>query len=85
MNTCQRDIVTERTLQRVCGEFFEMPGLRLTRQQAQRLWGMQEDLCTEVLELLVEAKFLTRTGGSYSRLGDGRFAIPHLSSSEAAA
>ena len=28
---------------RVRGEFLEMPGLRLTRAQAQRLWGLDEE------------------------------------------
>ena len=48
-------------LQRVRGEYLEMPGLRLTEGQARRLWGMEPALCQAVLEVLVDAGFLTRT------------------------
>jgi hypothetical protein len=55
-------------LQRVYGEFVEMPGLRLTCQQAQRLWGVDEQTCRGLLDLLVEARFLFRSrDGAYSR------------------
>ncbi len=46
---------------RVRGEFLEMPGLRLTAQQAQRLWRMDEHACDAVLGALVDSRFLTRT------------------------
>ena len=59
-------------LQRVYSEFLEMPGLRLTCQQAQRLWGLDQETCLELLEFLVDAKFLCRPGhGMYTRLTDG--------------
>ena len=32
-------------LRRVRGEFFEMPGLGLTVDQAQRLWGLERNTC----------------------------------------
>jgi hypothetical protein len=52
-----------------------MPGLRLTCQQAQRLWGLDESACLQLLEFLVDAKFLCRPGhGMYSRLTDGHAA-----------
>ena len=35
----ERDDVLHRTLERLRGEFLEMPGLRLTVRQAQRLCG----------------------------------------------
>ena len=72
-------------LQRVHGEFLEMPGLRLTCQQAQRLWGLDERTCLRLLEFLVEAKFLCRTGhGMYARLtdGDGASARPRMAKAE---
>jgi hypothetical protein len=60
-------------LQRVCSEFLEMPGLRLTFPQAQRLWGLDERTCRQVLDSLVEAKFLWRQApGTYARLTDGQ-------------
>jgi hypothetical protein len=68
--------MNEVLLQRICGEFLEMPGLRLTSQQAQRLWGLDERTCRELLGFLVEAKFLGRTPqGAYVRLTGG-FAKP---------
>ena len=64
--------VDDRLLQRVCGEFLEMPGLRLTCKQAQRLWGLDEPTCRELLEYLVDAEFLRPSGpGMYARTSDG--------------
>jgi len=48
-------------LQRIQGEFSEMPGLRLTAAQAQRLWGLERGVCDELLGALVDAKFLSQT------------------------
>jgi hypothetical protein len=73
----RRSLVDDALLQRVCGEFLEMPGLRLTSQQAQRLWGLDESACVELLEFLVDAKFLCRPGqGVYMRLTDGHAGSP---------
>ena len=66
----------EEMLRRICGEYLEMPGLRLTHKQAQRLWALDEQTCTQLLEFLVEAKFLCRTGvGGYARFTDGTVAF----------
>lgn len=48
-------------LQRIQGEFSEMPGLRLTVAQAQRLWGLERAVCDELLGALVDARFLSQT------------------------
>ena len=48
-------------LQRIQGEYSEMPGLRLTAAQAQRLWGLERAVCDELLGALVNAKFLSQT------------------------
>ena len=48
-------------VRRVRGEFLEMPGLRLTMQQARRLWRLDETVCDAVLATLVDAHFLART------------------------
>ena len=62
----------EALLERVYSEFLEMPGLRLTCQQAQRFWGLDAPTCSQLLEFLVDAKFLCRPGhGMYTRLTDG--------------
>ncbi len=60
-------------LRRMWAEFMEMPGLGLTRSQAQRLWGMDERTCEELLENLVGLEFLARgPDGRYRRLTEGR-------------
>lgn len=72
-----RDQFTDVVLQRVYGEFLEMPGLRLTPGQAQRLWGLDEQTCLQLLEFLVDAKFLSRSAqGAYSRCTDGPPSLP---------
>jgi hypothetical protein len=48
-------------VRRVRGEFLEMPGLRLTPQQAKRLWRLDEAACEKVLGALVQDRFLART------------------------
>jgi hypothetical protein len=48
-------------VRRVRGEFLEMPGLRLTAEQARRLWRLDETACEAVLGALVDARFLART------------------------
>ncbi len=59
----------EDVLQRIQGEYLEMPGLRLTTAQAQRLWGLERDVCETLLAALVDNKFLCRTR-------DGAFVRP---------
>src|SRR3954454_13959764 len=66
-------------LQRIYGEFSEMPGLHLTCKQAQRLWGLDEQTCKELLDSLVDAKYLCRRRhGSYTRMYDGPMPRPQL-------
>jgi hypothetical protein len=62
-----------RLLRRIWAEFMEMPGLRLTFLQAQRLWGVDARTCKDLLENLVGLGFLTRgSDGRYRRLTEGR-------------
>ena len=62
-------------LRRVQGEYIEMPGLRLTTAQAQRLWGLDRTACDTLLRALVDAKFLFRTrDGAFVRTDQGRAA-----------
>ena len=48
-------------LNRVAGEYNEMPGMCVTRPQAQRLWGLDSTTCELVLTTLVERGFVRRT------------------------
>ena len=53
---------------RVRGEFLEMPGLRLTPQQASRLWSVDRATSEWVLDRLTTTGFLARTReGAYLR------------------
>jgi hypothetical protein len=66
------DDARQALVRRVRSEFIEMPGLRLTQSQAQRLWGLDEATCLELLSLLVDEKFLChKAHGMYVRLTDG--------------
>jgi hypothetical protein len=56
-------------LVRARGEFSEMPGLRLTEPQAQRLWGLDAAACRALLRDLVDSQFLFRTrDGAFMRV-----------------
>jgi hypothetical protein len=62
----------DNVLQRIQGEFAEMPGLRLTPAQAQRLWGLDRKVCDQLLEALVQANFLSQTrDGSFIKTDGG--------------
>jgi hypothetical protein len=50
-------------VERVRGEFIEMPGLQLTMAQAARLWGLDITACRNVVDVLVESAFLRWTDG----------------------
>jgi hypothetical protein len=55
----------------VRSEYEEMPGLKLTAFQAQRLWGIDDSTCGVVLGTLVEQQFLSHTAsGTYIRRSD---------------
>lgn len=43
----------EQLVQRVLAEFHEMPCLRLTPQQAQRLFGLREDVAARIIHALI--------------------------------
>ena len=66
LKTCAEDALVRR----VCGEYREMPGMRLTVDQAMRLWMLDRPTCADVLNSLVEAHFLERDRS-------GRFARAH--------
>jgi hypothetical protein len=56
-------------LTRLRGEYLEMPGLQLTREQVQRLCGLERTVCERVLHALVDTRFLyLKANGTYARL-----------------
>ena len=48
-------------LRLVRAEYLEDPGLRLTKAQIQRLWGLDAPTCDALIHKLVESRFLRRT------------------------
>jgi hypothetical protein len=69
MNT----FLDHRVLDRIRAEYLEMPGMKLTLEQVQRLCGIEQSMCKAVLDSLVEALFLClRPDGTYVRLTEGR-------------
>jgi hypothetical protein len=63
-------MISEDLIRRVRGEFYEMPGLRLTFAQACRLWQLDAPTCEAVLAKLVSERMLHRSS-------DGRYlALP---------
>jgi hypothetical protein len=61
----------QEAFERIRAEFLEMPGMRLTPEQVERLSGVDRAVCKCVLDDLVRAKFLGMLpNGSYGRLSD---------------
>lgn len=55
------DVAVADVLRRIRAEFIEMPGLKLTVTQAQRLWALDRSTCEQLIDSLAAAGFLTRT------------------------
>lgn len=71
------DYSRQALVRRVVGEFQEMPCLRLSAPQAQRLFGLRADICMRVLAGLV-------AGGTLSHDALGRYHLNDSSSWPAA-
>jgi hypothetical protein len=57
---------------RVLAEFHEMPGMTLTRRQASKFFGLEENVCGLVLDMLVDASYLRETVAGRITASDGR-------------
>jgi hypothetical protein len=67
----------EDVLNRLRAEFVEMPGLRLTSEQVQRLCGIEPTICRLVLASLVGERFLSlNSDGRYARFTDEAYRPP---------
>jgi hypothetical protein len=63
--------VHQQALERVRAEYLEMPGMRLTARQVQRLCGVEAADCLSALDALVARKFLcVNRDGTYARSAD---------------
>src|SRR6202008_2028807 len=66
---CQEITMTvpQDIVERVRSEYLEMPGMRLTPRQLQRLCGIGPSVCDAVLESMVASRFLTvKPDGTYA-------------------
>ena len=52
----------EDWLQIIRSEYAEMPGLHLSKRQAERLWGLDSECAQALLDTLESARYLKRTG-----------------------
>ena len=58
----------EDWLRIIRAEYLDLPGMHLTRPQVQRLWNLDIQTCTAVIEALEAEHFLRRTErGGYVR------------------
>ena len=57
---------------RICAEYHEMPGLRLTVFQAARLFNLEVTQCALLLDALVENGMLWTNGREFLGLNGGR-------------
>ena len=55
---------------RVLAEFREMPGMALTPRQASKLFGLEQEVCRLVLDMLVDAAYLRETVAGQITLGE---------------
>ena len=58
-------------LSRMRGEFRAMPGLRLSLEQAMRLWSLDRATCADLLAQLRSARFLDLDANGRYRLARG--------------
>jgi hypothetical protein len=63
--------LTPQLLTRIRSEFSEMPGLRLTLQQARRLLNLDTITCAAALSVLEAAGFLAKTREGAFVLSEG--------------
>jgi hypothetical protein len=67
----RNDLSRERLIARVRAEFNEMPCLRLTMPQLQRLFALREDICGRVIATMVcEGSLWKSTDGRYGARSD---------------
>jgi hypothetical protein len=73
----------EDAVRRLRAEYLEMPGLRLKREQVERLCGIERTLSESVLDSLVDERFLCRKpGGQYARPTEGAIPRPRAAKAE---
>ena len=70
-------ILNDEIIRRIRAEYTEMPGLRVTEPQAQRLWGLDAQTCRSALAYLIDTQFLCYTpAGLYARASERTATVP---------
>lgn len=67
----------------VCNEYREIPRLRLTLAQVQRLWDIDADTTSRLLRTLIDAQILTQIEGAYVRASNPRHDMLHTAAAMA--
>jgi hypothetical protein len=72
--TATDNLVDRALVERILGEYREMPGLALTLEQARRLWGCDGLTCRMAIEILVARRALhwSRDGRLVSGAGGSK-------------
>ena len=68
-----RTVADDALACRVRGEFSEMPGMRLTLEQAMRMWTMNRETCKSLLRSLLATRFLEIDGSGRYRKAHGGY------------
>jgi hypothetical protein len=58
-------VLIDQLSARVRAEFREMPGLRLTKPQLQRLCGLEPKVCSQVVDALMERSVIGQRGAVF--------------------
>ena len=70
---------TSTLIRQIRDEYQHMPGLKLTREQACRLWAVNTETCDAAIHALVEEGFLHKTGtGKFIALPSRVSAAAHI-------
>ena len=71
----------QNALLRIQTEYVEMPDLKLTARQAQRLWNLSRDVWETALAVLIGKQFLAQTrDGAYVRVSAMRARVEAIES-----
>jgi DNA-binding GntR family transcriptional regulator len=70
MRDVSTDVVNMKLLRRIVSEYLEMPGLALSIEQVERLWGLEHAAAVSAMHALVLEGFLRVTPrGVFVRAG----------------
>jgi len=61
LGAMHHDLNTGDLLRVIQAEYREIPGLKLTKAQARRLWGIDAHVCDDLFAALLASRFLAET------------------------